>query len=112
MKKNEVSMKKIVLGILLFLVLFIASIGIQFGINMGIDPLPSRPAESINSGGGDRLLYYYYLDEIGEPLPEVIVLTEEFVNSELEGTFEYVNGRYDVSDFRVNALVRLYLSFK
>jgi hypothetical protein len=105
-------MKKIVLGILLFLVLFIASIGIQFGINMGIDPLPSRPRESINSGGGDRLLYYYYLDKIGEPLPEGVVLTEEFVNNELAGTFEYVNARYDVSDFRVNALVRLYLSYK
>lgn len=110
-KKNEVYMKKIVIGFLLFLVLFLASVGIQFAINMGIDPLPSRPTESINSGGGDRLLYYYYLEDKGEALPEGIILTDEFVNNELKGTFDYINGRYDVADFRVNALIRLYLSY-
>ncbi|PKK99287.1 MAG: hypothetical protein CVV57_01855 [Tenericutes bacterium HGW-Tenericutes-2] len=104
-------MKKIVIGFLLFLVLFLASVGIQFAINMGIDPLPSRPTESINSGGGDRLLYYYYLEDKGEALPEGIILTDEFVNNELKGTFDYINGRYDVADFRVNALIRLYLSY-
>ncbi len=101
-------MKKIILSVLLILILFIASIGIQFAINMGIDPIPSRPSESINSGGSDRLLYYFDKAKKGEDLPEGIVLTDAFINSELEGTFEYVNGRYDVADFRVNALVRLY----
>jgi hypothetical protein len=101
-------MKKIVLSVLLLFVLFLASIGIQFAINMGIDPIPSRPAESINSGGSDRLLYYFDKAKKGEALPEGIVLTDAFINSELKGTFEYVNGRYDVADFRVNALIRLY----
>lgn len=104
-------MKKKLLITLLVIVLFLVSVGINFAINMGIDPIPARPLESINSGGSDRLLYYFDKQQKGEDLPEGIVLTNEFIDSELSGTFEYINGRYDVADFRVNALVRLYLSF-
>lgn len=104
-------MKKWVLIILGVLLVFLGSIGIQFAINMGIDPLPSRPSGEYNSGGADRLLYYFYQEELGQPV-EGITLTDEFIDSELEGTFEYINGRYDVADFRVNALIRLYLSYK
>lgn len=101
-------MKKVILFIITTLILFFVSIGIQFGINMSIDPIPSRPSESINSGGSDRLLYYFDKVKKGEDLPEGIELSNTFINRELEGTFQYVNGRYDVADFRVNALVRLY----
>lgn len=101
-------MKKVVLTIFLIIIVLLASIGIQFAINMSIDPIPSRPLEPINSGGSDRLLYYFDKAKKGEPLPEGIVLSDAFINSELAGTFDYVNGRYDVADFRVNALVRLY----
>jgi len=105
-------MKKYILGIIIFLGLFIASVGIQFAINMSIDPLPQRPLESFDSGGGDRLLAYLYKEEMGEPLPEGVILTDAFIASELEGTFRYINERYDVADFRVNQLVRFYLTFK
>jgi hypothetical protein len=105
-------MKKTVLSIILVLFLFLLSLGIQFAINMQISPLPQRPSGPYNSGGGDRLLYYFYKTSKGEALPEGIVLSDEFINSELSGTFDYINGRYDVADFRVQALVRFYLSFK
>ena len=105
-------MKKIVLSVILVLVAMIASLAIQFFINNGIDPIPSRPEVSINSGGSDRLLYYLDKEKKSEDLPEGVVLTDAFIREELEGTFEYVNGRYDVSDFRVNMLVRLYLAYQ
>jgi hypothetical protein len=104
-------MKKWVLILLGLLLAFLGSIGIQFAINMGIDPIPSRPAGDYNSGGADRLLYYFYQEQLGTPV-DGITLTDSFVDSELEGTFDYINGRYDVADFRVNALLRLYLSYK
>lgn len=104
-------MKKYIWITLIVLIVFLGSIGIQFAINMGIDPLPSRPEGEYNSGGADRLLYYYYQEKLGTPV-EDIELTEDFVASELQGTFDYINGRYDVADFRVNALVRLYLSYQ
>lgn len=105
-------MKKFVIGFAIFLGLFLASVGIQFAINMNIKPLPQRPSESFNAAGGDRLMIYFYREQLGEPLPEGVVLTDAFINSELEGTFRYINGRYDVADFRVNQLVRFYLTFK
>ncbi|MDY0294795.1 MAG: hypothetical protein RBQ71_03205 [Acholeplasmataceae bacterium] len=103
-------MKKIIWITLAVIIIFLGSIGIQFAVNMGIDPLPSRPEGDYNSGGADRLLYYFYQDHLGEPV-EGITLNDTFIRSELEGTFDYINGRYDVADFRVNALVRLYLSY-
>jgi len=36
-------MKKKLLITLLVIVLFLVSVGINFAINMGIDPIPSRP---------------------------------------------------------------------
>ena len=110
--KNWSIFKKVLMSLLLFFVIVLVSTGIQFAINMSIDPLPSRPSEDINAGGGDRLLYYFDKYQKAEPLPQGIELTEDFINSELQGTFAYINGRYDCADFRVNALVRLYLSFK
>jgi hypothetical protein len=105
-------MKKLILGLIIFFVLFLVSIGIQFVINMRIDPIPMRPLESFNSGGSDRLIYYFDKHLKDEDLPEGIELTNDFINQELEGTFRYINGRYDVADFRVNSLVRLYLGYK
>lgn len=104
-------MRKYIWITVIVIILFLGSIGIQFAINMGIDPLPSRPEGEYNSGGADRLLYYFYQEKLGTPV-EDIELTEEFVLSELQGTFDYINGRYDVADFRVNALIRLYLSYQ
>lgn len=104
-------MRKYVWITLIALLIFLGSIGIQFAINTGIDPLPSRPEGDYNSGGADRLLYYFYQEKLGTPV-ENIELTDTFIESELQGTFDYINGRYDVADFRVNALIRLYLSYK
>ncbi len=103
-------MKKAIWITLVLIIVFLGSIGIQFLINMGIDPLPSRPEGEYNSGGADRLLYYVYQDTLSDPV-DGIILSDQFIADELQGTFDYINGRYDVADFRVNALVRLYLSF-
>ena len=104
-------MKKSIWITLFILLAFLGSIGIQFAINMQIKPLPSRPEGDYNSGGADRLLYYMYQEQLGTPV-EGITLTDSFIDSELEGTFDYINGRFDVADFRVNALIRLYLSYQ
>lgn len=103
-------MKKAIWITLVLIIVFLGIIGIQFLINMGIDPLPSRPEGEYNSGGADRLLYYIYQDTLSDPV-DGIILSDQFIADELQGTFDYINGRYDVADFRVNALVRLYLSF-
>lgn len=108
---GEIKMKKVIWITLGVILVFLGSIGIQFAINMTIDPIPSRPEGEYNSGGADRLLYYMYKDHIGEPV-EGITLNDDFIQSELQGTFDYINGRYDVADFRVNALIRLYLSYQ
>jgi hypothetical protein len=112
MKKKKSLAKRIILAIVLTFVGILVSVGIQVGFNLSIEALPQRPATSIDSGGVERVLYYYGLDARGEALPEGIALTSEFVLSELQGTFDYINGRYDVADFRMNSLVRLYLGYE
>ncbi|MDD3113428.1 MAG: hypothetical protein PHP61_04840 [Candidatus Izemoplasmatales bacterium] len=112
MKKQSSKIgKKIFLIIVLIFGAFLLSIGIQFLVNNSIEAMPQRPAESLDSGGSDRLIYYYDQSINHGSLPEGIELTETFVNSQLEGTFAYINGRYDVSDFRMNSLVRLLLGY-
>jgi len=103
--------RRIVLSVVSVIVLLLVSIGIQVAFNLGIDPLPSGPETSFDTGGGERLLFYYDALVNGDGLPAGIDLTETFVNSELAGSIAYVDARYDVADFRVNTLVRLYLSF-
>lgn len=89
------------------ILLVLVSTGIQVAFNLSIEAKPQRPTGSYDSGGAERLLYYYGLERRGEALPEGIELTEAFVLQELSGTLDYVDGRYDVADFRVNTLVRL-----
>ncbi|MFA5006882.1 MAG: hypothetical protein WC509_05415 [Candidatus Izemoplasmatales bacterium] len=111
MKRNRKTVKRIVLSLVLVFVLVLASVGIQVAVNLGIDPLPSGPETSFDTGGGERLLSYYDAREHGDGLPAGIELTETFVNAQLEGSIAYVDARYDVADFRVNTLVRLYLAY-
>ncbi|MDP3130032.1 MAG: hypothetical protein Q8N15_01735, partial [Bacillota bacterium] len=111
MKPKRKTAKRIVLSVVLFLVLLLVSVGVQVAVNIGIDPLPSGPETSFDTGGGERLLFYYDSLVNGTGLPDGIDLTEAFVNAELAGSIAYVDARYDVADFRVNSLVRLYLSY-
>ena len=103
--------KKILVSLVVLILAVTLSTGIQFAINMTIKSEPQRPIESIDAGGSDRLIYYYdqYLNH--DTLPDGIELNELFVNSELEGTYAYIDGRYDCSDFRMNSLVRLYYAY-
>ncbi len=96
------------------LVLFVASIGIQFAANMSIAAIPSSPEEDFDAGGADRLLYYFDLDRSGRTaeLDALgVELTDDFIEEQLAGSYRYIDGRYDCADFRVNMLVRLYLSY-
>ncbi len=111
MKPKRKTAKRIVLSVVLGLVLILVSVGVQVAVNLGIDPLPSGPETSFDTGGGERLLFYYDSLVNGDGLPAGIELTESFVNAELAGSIAYVDARYDVADFRVNSLVRLYLSY-
>ena len=65
-------MRKYVWITLIALLIFLGSIGIQFAINMGIDPLPSRPEGDYNSGGADRLLYYFYQEKLGTHVENIV----------------------------------------
>lgn len=89
----------------------VASAGIQFASNMTVEARPQRPGVAIDADGSDRLIHYFdqWLHQDG--LPDKIKLTEAFINRELEGTYKYINGRYDCADFRMNSLVRLYLAY-
>jgi hypothetical protein len=104
--------KKILLSIVSVLFLIVLSMGIQVAINLGIEPIPSSPEGDYDTGGGERLLNYYDLAYHGDGLPAEVELTETFVNSELEGALDFVEGRYDCADFRVNTLVRLYYDYE
>lgn len=110
-KTRKSRTKRIWLALLVLVLGIVVSVGIQFAVNMGIQSLPQRPLESINAGGSDRLIYYFdqWLHQDG--LPDGIELTETFINEELTGTYAYIDGRYDCADFRMNSLVRLYLSY-
>ncbi|MCK7485128.1 MAG: hypothetical protein MZU97_05930 [Bacillus subtilis] len=112
MKQRKSLAKRIILAIVLGIIALLVSIGVQVAFNLSIEAMPQRPSTSIDSGGVERLLYYYGLDARGEALPEGVVLNSTFVLSELQGTFDYINGRYDVADFRMNSLVRLYLGYE
>ena len=105
---------KIIVPTIGVLVAFVASIGIQFAANMSIAPIPSSPEEDFDAGGADRLLYYFDLDRHGRTaeLDALgVELTDAFIEEQLAGSYRYIDGRYDCADFRVNMLVRLYLSY-
>jgi hypothetical protein len=103
--------KKILLAVILILGAFILSVGIQFLVNNAIDAMPQRPQEDLDTGGSERLLFYYDQWINHDTLPTGIELSEAYVNSQLTGTYAYLNGRYDVADFRMNSLVRLLLGY-
>lgn len=109
--KNFSLGKKIGLSALMIFVLIVLSLGIQVAVNLGIDPISSSPDESYDTGGAERLLYYYDQEINGGGAPDGITLSDDFVQSELAGALQYVDGRYDCADFRVNTLVRLYLDY-
>ncbi|HAE23240.1 MAG TPA: hypothetical protein DCG47_13105, partial [Spirochaetaceae bacterium] len=90
------------------LALLLSVVG-QAAFNLTIKSLPQRPAEAFDSGGAERLLYYFDVEASGKSLPEGIELSEAFMAGQLEGCLRYIRGRYDVADFRMNSLVRLYL---
>lgn len=83
-----------------------------FAFDKTVKAVPPRPAVPIDAGGSDRLIYYLDQSLHHGGLPDGIKLTEAFINRELEGTFKYINSRYDCSDFRMNSLVRLYLAYR
>ncbi|MBU0935435.1 MAG: hypothetical protein KKI09_14530, partial [Spirochaetes bacterium] len=110
-KKSRSVISRVVRIALTVLAVFLGSIVVQLIVNLGIKAPPQRPLEPIDAGGAERLLYWYDLAATGRPLPEGIELHETFVNAELQGSFDYINGRYDCADFRMNSLMRLYLGF-
>ncbi|MDP2425117.1 MAG: hypothetical protein U1C51_05315 [Candidatus Izemoplasmatales bacterium] len=111
MAKPQRKQNKVVLGIVLVLVAFLLSIGIQVGFNLSIEAMPQRPSVSFSSSGAEKLLYLFDQQRKGVDISSEIDLSEEGLLAELDGTFRYINGRFDVADFRMNALVRLYYDF-
>lgn len=112
MSQPRTKKKRIILAILLGLVLFFGSIGVQVALNLSIEALPQRPSESFSSSGAEKLLYFFDLERKGQDISTEIDLSVEGLLAELDGTFRYINGRYDVADFRMNALVRLFLDYR
>jgi hypothetical protein len=104
--------KKIVISIIVFFLTILVSLGIEFALNMQVKAIPMRPSEDYDVGGSDRLLYYLDKSNKGEDLPEGIILSNAFIDQELSNVYQYVNGRYDTADFRVNNLIRLYYGFQ
>jgi len=105
---------QIVVPILLTLFTLVASVGIQFAVNMGIQKISDAPSGDYDAGGCDRLVYYCYLDKENRDteLDELgVELTETYIQEQLVGSYSYIDGRYDCADFRVNSLIRLYLTY-
>ncbi len=96
--------KRILKAILFFLAAVIVFTGIEFVVNMQIQPIPDLPGQPLDAGGLDNLLFSLSQDGVQ---PE-----EASVNDAIAPTLQYINARYDCSDFRVNALLRLYLSYE
>lgn len=112
MKKKSVT-KKIVISILLVLVLFIGSIGVQFAINFSIKPIPTGAVAgdttNYNTGGLDQLLYKYDLAKKDPASVDSQIFDTAYVSKELEGTINHINARFDCADFNAVTLIRFYL---
>ncbi len=68
-------------------------------------PIPDLPEKFLDPSG--LSLLYHYLTE-PENAPDDLVLDEEYMNNCLQPSIEFINGRYDCADFRLQLLFRLY----
>ncbi len=84
--------------------------GVEALINSSVKPIPDLPETTLDAERMNEVLYYYSLGENAE-LPSG-ALSEETVNAAITPSLEYIDNRYDCSDFRVNTLVRLYLGYE
>ena len=98
--------KRVFKAILFLMAAIIIFTGIEFAINMQIKPIPDLPGQPLDASGMDHLLYS--LAQGGNPAN----LDEASINAAIAPTLQYINARYDCSDFRVNTLLRLYLSYE
>ena len=98
--------KRILKAILLLLAAVIVFTIIEFAVNMQIKPVPDLPVQPLDAGGLDNLLFS--LSQGGNSAN----MEEASVNGALAPTLQYINARYDCSDFRVSTLIRLYLSYE
>lgn len=78
-------------------------------IALSRNPIPDLPAKFLDPSG--LSLVYYYLSE-PDKVPDGVVLDEEYINRQIAPSIEYINGRYDCADFRLQLLFRLYKDFK
>ena len=86
-------MKKVLLSILIVIVALVAWIAVDFLKSDKIQKLPSRPEESL-AGSSDEFLL-------------AVANGEAYSDEDLAGILEYVDNRYDCSDFRLVSLMRI-----
>ena len=98
--------KRVLKAILFLLAAIIICTGIELAVNMQIKSIPDLPEQPLSAAGLDELLYSLSQDGNSASLDEATV------HDAIAPTLEYINARYDCSDFRVNALIRLYLSYE
>jgi|GEM_PF-193540 len=102
---------KITLSFVAAFGIILVSTGIQLAINMGIKTVPDSPDTDFDSSGSDRLIYYFDLQRNGCASEVSVDLTPEYIQEQLQGTYDFIDGRYDCADFHVNTLIRLLLDF-
>lgn len=98
--------KRIIWSIIFLLVAAVVFTGTEFAVNMQIKPIPDLPEQSLSTGGLDELVYALTQEN------DSGLLEEDSVNEALAPVLQYINARYDCSDFRVSALIRMYLSYE
>ena len=96
----------ITLGILGALVLWVVR---DVAIALSKKPIPDLPETRHNSS---ELVMLHRVLTNPESLPESIRVDEKFIDAFMQPTLQYINNRYDCSDFSLLFLLRLYMECK
>ncbi len=83
----------------------IAWLAVDILINYTLSPIPSRPDISYDFTPTNELLYY--LDNPEMAKKDGVVIDDEYIITAIEPSKEYIDGRYDCMDFRMQVLIRL-----
>ncbi len=106
MEKKKKSNKKIALIVaLVFIVGMLLGLGVEIGINFSISPMAERPENSIGSNLMQKLLFYFENPDRADE--DDIDIDNEYIIEAITPVKEYIDGRYDCIDFRMQSLMRL-----
>lgn len=84
---------------------FIAWMSIDIIVTFSVKSIPGRPEKSYDFSVTNQLLFYLENPQIAED--DEVVIDNDYIIAAITPSAEYINGRYDCIDFRMQTLIRL-----